>query len=68
MYSRQPAVAQIGMAIESEFLAALLLDHAVSDIDAAIFHRIEVEAEIGAGPSLCRETQAYAAGPRSVKY
>ncbi len=54
VHARLPTVAQIGVAIESQFLAALLLDHAVFD-DAAIFHGVHVEAEIGAGPHLAAQ-------------
>ncbi len=64
MHSRQPAVAQIGVAVEREFLAALLLDHAVADIDAAIFHRIEVETEIGAGPHFAAKFQRMRRAPQ----
>ena len=49
MRPRHPAVAQFGMAIEREFFAALLLDYAIADIDAAIFHRVQLDTEIGTG-------------------
>src|SRR5579862_9920654 len=52
MNARLPAVAEFGMAVESELLAALFLNHATANIDPAIFHRVQVETEIGAGPYL----------------
>ena len=67
MHPGDPAVAQIGVAVESEFLAALLLDHAIADIDTAILHRVHIQVKSVPGVTLPRISRLFA-GPREVKY
>src|ERR1700691_5299568 len=64
MHSRDPTVYKIGVAVEGEFLTALLLDHAAADIDAAILYRIDVEAEIGARAHFTAEFDRFGGPPR----
>ncbi len=78
MHARHPSVAQVGVAVESEFLAALLLVttianqkgtsgtvaiHGIADIDAAILHRVQVEMNSVPGRTLPRNSRV-CAGPR----
>src|SRR5580704_5035995 len=64
MHSRDPAVSQIGVAVKGEFFTALLLDHAAADIDTAILHGIDVEAEIGPRTHFAAEFDRLGGSPR----